>query len=178
MPSNITAQEEFLQQRAKLPIYQLYGLLGLNPYEKQLEQFHMSQGRQALGEADQGLNALLEQLKKGKGDLFSLATNLSLGQGANALRATAGMGGIAGSGLQALGASQLTSSVLAQLARDIANNRLQRNQLMGSLYGARGNLALGGLGINLKQQSQDSSDNSMLPELLFGITKKIFKGAL
>ena len=154
-------QLEMARRLSQLPIYQLYGLFGLNPYANMVKEADRRQLESKKEKAEQvvdssiaGLDQLVQQLQEGQGNLFSLASSMALGQGASTLRSVAGMSGVSGSGLQALGGSQLASSVMAQLASSIAQNQLQRTQLQAGLLTGKAGLATRQEQLLFDQQAQ------------------------
>lgn len=180
-------RNELLRRKAQLPIYQLFGLFGLNPYQHQLaynerQQLQQKQDKtqQAVDSSIAGLDQLLQQMQQGRGDLFSLASSMALGKGASVLKSVAGTGGVAGSGLQVLGGSQLASSVLAQLANNIASNQLQRTQLQAGLLTGKAGLASGQeqllMGWDELTKKYGQQDQSFLPKLLYSIAKSFMSG--
>ena len=171
-------REEILKRKASLPIYQLFGLFGANPWQNQLEgmqrQDRRDQVSKTVDSATAGLDQLFAQLQKGgPTDLYNISSNLAMGKGSSMLRSAAGMSGLAGSGLQALGSSQLASSVLANLANQIASNQLQRTQLGASLLTGKAGLQTGLYGLDLQQQQLDAQGSQDFMKTLLGIAKSI-----
>lgn len=179
-------QLEILRQEAQNPISQFWGLFGLNTaanklaaYNRRRQDEKRTKTGQVVDSSLAGIDQILQQLAGSRDDLFSIASNQALGKGASVLRSVAGMGGIAGSGLQALGGAQLASNVLAQLSRDIAKNQLQRTQLQSGLLGTKAGLATGWQDLLLrdwKQQEEGQGDNNLIPKLLYSIARSFIAG--
>lgn len=143
-------ERDVARWRAKMPVFQLLGLFGLNPYQNALENEYASirdqQQRWLMDTTKRstaGLDQLIGQLLTPQNSLYNVAASKSLGAGTSALSAMAGAAGIAGSGLQGRAAGQLTSDVLAKLSEQIQQDRLARLGLAGQFFGQQANLAQG-----------------------------------